>query len=118
MTSWKTSLIGLALILLGIAGMAFLSLDKVTGGALITAGLGFLLTKDSQVTGGTVPQANAPGVVERSDLLGVVAAVDAIKSPSQEEVKIKEMAKEILAEPPVAPDKAVKVLAISALEKK
>src|SRR5665648_509702 len=79
MTSWKTSLIGLALILMGIAGMAFAGLDKVIGGSIITAGLGFLLTKDAQVTGGSVPQASPPGVAIKSDALGVIEAVDTLK---------------------------------------
>lgn len=70
MTSWRTSLIGLALIIIGIAGMSLAGLDKVTGGALITAGLGFLLTKDGQVTGGSIPQASPPGAAMVSNVLG------------------------------------------------
>jgi hypothetical protein len=68
--SWKTSGIGLALILMGIAGMAFAGLDKVIGGSIITAGLGFLLTKDAQVTGGSIPQASPPGAAAVSNVMG------------------------------------------------
>ena len=77
MISWRTSLIGLALIILGIAGMSLANLDKVTGGALITAGLGFLLAKDSQVTGGSVPQATPPGVNATSTAMGIEADLTA-----------------------------------------
>lgn len=51
--SWHTSAVGLVLIIIGVAGMGFTGLDKVIGGAIITAGLGFFLTKDTGTTGGT-----------------------------------------------------------------
>ena len=55
--------------------------------------------KQYNVTGGSIPQASPPGVALKSDALGVVAAVDAIKVPSYEEVRVKEMAEEVLAAP-------------------
>ena len=56
LTSWKTSIIGFALIFIGIGGMKWGSLDTLIGGAIITAGLGFLAAKDNNVTGGTKEQ--------------------------------------------------------------
>lgn len=102
MVSWKTSLIGLALILMGIAGMAFAGLDKVIGGSIITAGLGFLLTKDAQVTGGSVPQASPPGAAIKSDALGVIEAVNAMEKAGGktiDTVMAKEAAAAIVATP-------------------
>ena len=55
-TSWKTSLLGLALVALGVIGLSFGKVEGVTGGAIITAGLGLVASKDSNVTGGTKPQ--------------------------------------------------------------
>jgi hypothetical protein len=61
MNSWRTSIVGLVLVALGIALMVFvirttpLSAEAmVLAGAIITTGLGFFLAKDSAVTGGTV----------------------------------------------------------------
>jgi hypothetical protein len=56
MKNWKTSVIGLILIALGIIGIKWTCIDGVTGGAIITAGLGFLAAKDFNVTGGTREQ--------------------------------------------------------------
>jgi hypothetical protein len=56
MKNWKTSLIGVALIALGIIGIKWTCVDGVTGGAIITAGVGFLAAKDHNVTGGTKEQ--------------------------------------------------------------
>lgn len=44
--SWKTTIIGLVLVLLGVGGVGFSGLDKVTGTAIITAGLGLVVAKD------------------------------------------------------------------------
>ena len=83
MVSWKTSLIGLVLIILGLVGMAFAGLDKVTGGALITTGLGFLAAKDYNVHGGTVAQATPPAIQELTKVEGeaMVAKTEADKNP-------------------------------------
>ena len=56
LTSWKTSILGFALILIGIVGMKWGSLDTLIGEALIIAGLGFMAAKDNNVTGGTKEQ--------------------------------------------------------------
>jgi len=55
-TSYKTTILGVVLILLGIGGMKWGGLDTLTGGAIITAGLGFLAAKDGNVIGGTREQ--------------------------------------------------------------
>lgn len=55
--------------------------------------------KQYNVTGGSIPQPTPPGVAKKSDMMGVVAAVKSIPKPSYEEIKIKEMAERILAEP-------------------
>lgn len=52
----KTTFFGLVLIILGIYGMAATGLDKTLGGAIITAGLGLVVAKDGNVTGGTKEQ--------------------------------------------------------------
>ena len=54
--SWKTTILGFVLILIGIGGMKWGGLDTLIGGAIITAGLGFLAAKDGDVTGGTREQ--------------------------------------------------------------
>lgn len=51
MRNWKTSLIGVVLIALGIFGIKWSCVDGVTGMAIITAGLGFLAAKDFNVSG-------------------------------------------------------------------
>jgi hypothetical protein len=51
--SIKTTVIGFILISIGIIGLKYFNLDGITGGAIITAGLGMLAAKDSNVTGGT-----------------------------------------------------------------
>lgn len=56
MASWKTTISGLVLIGLAIYGMGFANMDKVLGGAMVTAGLGLVAAKDSNVTGGTKEQ--------------------------------------------------------------
>ena len=55
MKNWKTSIVGIILIVLGIVSMPC-GVDKTIGGAIITAGLGFLVAKDNDVTGGTREQ--------------------------------------------------------------
>lgn len=55
-TNWKTSVLGLVLIGLGVYGMAALNLDKIVGGSIVTAGLGLIVSKDHNVTGGTKEQ--------------------------------------------------------------
>jgi hypothetical protein len=50
--NWKTSLVGAVVIL---AGVALSATGNVYGAALIPVGLGFLFTKDSDVTGGSTP---------------------------------------------------------------
>lgn len=82
MVSWKTSLIGLALIIIGVVGMALANLDKVIGGAIITAGLGFLAAKDSQVHGGIVPQGTPLAVEEDSRVMGFRVNPDTPKRTS------------------------------------
>jgi len=54
--SIRTTVIGFALIILGVVGMAYYSLDKIVGGSIVTAGLGLLVAKDGNVTGGTKEQ--------------------------------------------------------------
>lgn len=78
MASWQTSIVGIVLILIGGVGIKWGGIDPLIGGAIITAGLGFLRTKDAQVTGGSVPQASPPGVAIKSDALGVIDAVNAM----------------------------------------
>jgi hypothetical protein len=56
LTNYKTSTMGLLLILIGVGGIKWGGLDALTGGAIITAGLGLMAAKDSNVTGGTREQ--------------------------------------------------------------
>lgn len=99
MASYKTSLIGLALILMGIAGMAFAGLDKVVGSSIITAGLGFLLAKDAQVTGGSIPQASPPGAAIKSDALGIIDAVNVMPVKTVSALVAKSNAEAVIATP-------------------
>jgi hypothetical protein len=108
MASWQTSLIGIVLILLGGIGIKWGGLDPITGGAIITAGLGFLRAKDSNVTGGSVPQASPPGVALKSNAMGVVAAIDALPAPSPNEELAKKIAEAVVVAPPMTPVEAVK----------
>lgn len=53
--SWKTNLVGAALIIAGI--VVFLQTkDWAQAGLAITVGIGFFLAKDNNVTGGTIQQ--------------------------------------------------------------
>jgi hypothetical protein len=54
--SIKTTVIGFILIGMGIVGLKYFNLDGITGGAIITAGLGMLAAKDNDLTGGTKEQ--------------------------------------------------------------
>jgi hypothetical protein len=54
--SIKTTVIGFILIGMGIVGLKYFNLDGITGGAIITAGLGMLAAKDNDLTGGTRQQ--------------------------------------------------------------
>jgi membrane-bound ClpP family serine protease len=72
MTNWKTSAVGIILIILGMVGIKFSCVDAVAGGAIITAGLGFLAAKDFNVHGGTVPQGTPSKVEEKSQSMGQV----------------------------------------------
>ncbi len=59
LSNWKTSLTGVVIIILGALG-TFLGV-KVPGfsldfGSALTVGIGLLLSKDSNVTGGTTQQ--------------------------------------------------------------
>lgn len=59
LTNWKTTLTGVVIIVLG-ALSSFLSI-KIPGfgldfGTALTVGIGMILAKDNNVTGGTTPQ--------------------------------------------------------------
>jgi len=103
--SWLTTLGG---VLTAAGASLILSEDhivRVIGQILSVVGpllLGWA-AKQYNVTGGSIPQPTPPGVAVQSDLLGVVAAVDAMPKPSYDELRLKKMAKEILAEPPPTP---------------
>lgn len=72
MKSWKTTVTGILTILIALGGaaMALLDADPATNPdfaaiiAAITAGIGLITAKDSDVTGGTV--AATPGAVART----------------------------------------------------
>lgn len=55
-TNIKTTVTGFVLIGLGILGLKWGNLDNIAGTAIITAGLGLVAAKDSNVTGGTKEQ--------------------------------------------------------------
>jgi len=59
LANWKTSLTGVLIIALGALG-SFLGIHvpgfSMDFGAALTMGIGLLLAKDSNVTGGTTPQ--------------------------------------------------------------
>ena len=55
MKSWKTTLIGIAIIIAGIY-VFIASKDYTQSGIAIVAGIGLINAKDNNVTGGTVKQ--------------------------------------------------------------
>lgn len=55
MKNWKTSIVGLALIIAGIV-VFVQTKDYTQAGAAILVGAGFFFAKDNNVTGGTVAQ--------------------------------------------------------------
>lgn len=97
MASWQTSIIGIVLILIGGVGIKWGGIDPLIGGAIITAGLGFLRTKDAQITGGSIPQASPPGVALKSNALGVIAAVDAMPVKTLSAAVAKSNAEDVIA---------------------
>lgn len=105
MKNWRTTTAGIvAIVIAGLVQLKYLTPEQgvVISGAII--GIIGLVSKDSNVTGGSIPQASPPGVALKSDALGVVAAVDAIKVPSYEEERVKKMAEEVLTAPSTIED--------------
>lgn len=68
-TNWKTTMVGLTMIIGSIASFFFIE-GKLTYDVLMTqvgvflSGLGFLFTKDFNVTGGTKDQGTPPSIIE------------------------------------------------------
>lgn len=108
MTNWMPTAAGF----LAAFGLLLSQMDnptvKLVGlilGAAGTAMLG-LVAKQFNITGGSVPQASPPGVAIKSDALGVVDAVDALKKQGTitvSEAIAKSDALEVIAAPPVSP---------------
>ena len=55
-SNWKTSLTGLGTIVFAVVGLAVGKLAWTEAGPMIVAGLGLILSKDHNITGGTVEQ--------------------------------------------------------------
>jgi len=55
MKNWKTTLVGITIIIAGIY-VFVTTKDWTQAGIAVTAGIGLLLAKDNNVTGGTVAQ--------------------------------------------------------------
>jgi len=51
MRDWKTSLVGCAIIFTAVVAVAVGVMDRATGGALLAAGVGFIVAKDSKGRG-------------------------------------------------------------------
>jgi hypothetical protein len=108
MKSWRTTVAGIITAI----GVGFSQSNDPTlqliGKILIVVGpvIFGLVAKDSSVTGGSIPQASPPGVALKSDALGVIAAVDALKKAGPitiNESVAKTNAEVIVAAPPVPP---------------
>jgi len=99
MVSWMTSVAGiLAAVGLGLSQMDNPTI-KLIGQIMSVVGTALLglAAKQFNVTGGSVPQASPPGVANKSDALGVIAAVDAMTVKSFSEERAKATAEDVVA---------------------
>lgn len=98
MVNWKTTATGIAsIILAGLVQLNYLTAAQATVITGIIVGILGFVSKDNNVTGGSVPQASPPGVANKSDALGVIAAVDAMTVKSFSEERAKATAEDVVA---------------------